>query len=69
MSDVFQEGWKPVPCEGHGEKCRLWDDLGYDATKCPTCGAHVREGICLNTCHLSRRMQQKFADAMRTVTK
>lgn len=55
--------WKPVHC-GCENGCGIWKDLGYEAKVCPTCGAHIRNGICLNTCHLSRASQERFAALM-----
>ena len=42
----------------------IHEELGFDDVLCPTCGAHLRNGICLNACHLTRRSQQRFSDIM-----
>lgn len=39
----------------------LFQKLGYEARLCPTCKAHLYDGICLNTCHLSKVSQKRFA--------
>lgn len=31
----------------------IWQRLGFDATLCPVCDAHLSGGICLNGCHLA----------------
>jgi len=38
----------------------IFQKLGYDEKLCPTCGAHLYEGICLNTCHLGQQSQMDF---------
>lgn len=30
----------------------IWQKMGYSPELCPSCGAHIRKGICLNACHL-----------------
>lgn len=64
---VYAEGWKPVPCKDH-TKCGIWQTLGYEPRTCPTCTAHIMDGICLNACHLSPATQARFAQAMRLTT-
>jgi hypothetical protein len=39
----------------------IYEDMGMDNILCPTCGAHLKGGICLNTCHLSKASQERFA--------
>lgn len=35
---------------------------------CPVCKAHLsHSGICLNACHLSKTMQEKFSSMMKEV--
>lgn len=65
--------WKPVPCTA---KCKRTSyhkfvvaKLGYEEATCPTCKAHVRDGICLNICHLSKSAQERFVALMRGVSK
>lgn len=31
----------------------LFEKLGFDPVLCPVCSAHLRDGVCLNLCHLS----------------
>lgn len=38
----------------------IWDKLGYSRQICPECGSHLRNDICLNTCHLSDTQRQEF---------
>lgn len=45
----------------------IFQELGYDAELCPTCGAHLHGGICLNTCHLSDETRQRFNVLMAVV--
>lgn len=42
----------------------LWEQLGYENKLCPTCGAHLHGGICLNACHLGDAGQDRFAKHM-----
>lgn len=60
--------WKPrepTPEEAAEFEGSIWQKLGYEKTLCPTCGAHTHDGICLNTCHLPKLMQERFAAMMR----
>jgi len=43
----------------------IHEELGFDDILCPTCGAHLRGGICLNACHLTTRSRRRFAKAIR----
>jgi len=43
----------------------IWEEMGWDAELCPACDAHLRSGICLNACHLSKASQERFAVIMR----
>ena len=45
----------------------IMQKLGYSDKLCPTCGANLRGGICLNACHLSKQSQRKFYDLMKKV--
>ena len=38
--------------------------LGFDRELCPTCGAHLHRGICLNLCHLSIESRKRFQQIM-----
>lgn len=43
-----------------------YQEMGYDNAICPTCGAHLRAGICLmNTCHLTKTSRERFACLMK----
>ncbi len=46
-------------------KGSLWEKLGYEDKICPTCKAHIYDGICLNGCHLSKGTQQRFNTMMK----
>ncbi len=43
----------------------IWEKLGYSNELCPTCNAHIYNGICLNACHLSALLRVKFNDAIK----
>lgn len=60
--------WKPVPInkEEHEER----DFLGiFDAAECPDCKALVKNGICLNACHLSGGSYRRFLQTMNHISK
>lgn len=42
----------------------MWEQLGYQATLCPTCHAHLHDGICLNACHLGDAGKERFTKHM-----
>jgi hypothetical protein len=42
----------------------IWQKMGHDPELCPTCGAHLYDGICLNACHLTRESRERFAQGM-----
>ena len=44
----------------------LSEQLGFDAQLCPTCHAHLWKGICLNACHLSDDMRERFYAKLQT---
>ena len=46
----------------------IHEKLGFDNAICPTCGTHLRNGICLNACHLTPRSRQRFSEAIRKAT-
>ena len=37
----------------------VFQKMGFDALLCPVCNAHLRDGICLNNCHLDRSFKNK----------
>lgn len=65
---MFSLDWiraeKQIDTEFEGS---LEQALGYDPVLCPTCGAHLHGGICLNACHLSDETRQKFVELMNAV--
>lgn len=42
----------------------LEQKLGFDNLLCPTCGAHLKDNICLNACHLSAESRKRFSQIM-----
>lgn len=42
----------------------IFQQLGFDKEMCPTCKAHLRNGICLNGCHLTSDVLTKFNDML-----
>jgi hypothetical protein len=38
----------------------MWQTLGMDKELCPTCNAHLHNGICLNACHLTPASKMAF---------
>lgn len=47
----------------------IHEELGFDNALCPTCGAHLRNGICLNACHLIPKSQRRFSNIMKEATR
>jgi hypothetical protein len=45
----------------------VFDQMGFEKELCPTCGAHLRGGICLNACHLTKTSQKKFSELMKRI--
>jgi len=45
-------------------KGSIFEKLGFDAELCPICGAHLRNGICLNGCHLNPSAKELFRELM-----
>lgn len=46
----------------------IWEEMGYDNALCPTCEAHLHNGICLNACHLTPGSQRAFSEIMQGVS-
>jgi len=38
----------------------IWERLGFDDKICPVCDAHLKDGICLNACHLNATSRRNF---------
>jgi hypothetical protein len=54
--------------ETFNEKNIMYDVLVSEL--CPVCKAHLsKSGICLNACHLSPRMREKFSQIVQDVMK
>lgn len=45
----------------------LEQKVGFDNLLCPTCGAHLKDGICLNACHLSKASRDRFNALMKAI--
>lgn len=61
---LLDPDWQPrqLTPEEHKER----DPLAiFDAAECPTCKALIKDGICLNACHLSAAAQSRFHQFMR----
>ena len=60
---VFDTNWlraeKKVDPNFEGS---IFQKLGFEDKLCPTCGANLRNGICLNACHLSEAARKRFAN-------
>jgi len=55
---------KPIDQDFAGS---IWEELGYSSLLCPTCGAHLHDGICLNACHLTKKSRDRFNQIMEQV--
>ena len=65
----FNPDWKEVECgdcKYSGDHYVLFvQQMGFSGKLCSICHSHTRNGICLNACHLSKRLQEKFANEMK----
>jgi hypothetical protein len=61
---VYVEVWSPVPASDEEYAGSLGELLGMDKAKCPTCGAWLKDRICLNACHLGEAGKHRFQDHM-----
>jgi len=55
------------PLKDKNFKGSIFEKLGFDADLCPVCGAHLRNGICLNGCHLNPSAKERFHKLMEKV--
>lgn len=54
-------------------KDSIWEDLEYTDYLCPVCSAHLKEAengylICLNGCHMSKGMMDRFSSMMHEIS-
>jgi len=45
-------------------KRSIFESLGFDAELCPVCNSHLKDGVCLNACHLTSKQKRMFRKQM-----
>lgn len=62
---ILDQEWREAEKEIAPDfKGSLMEQLGFDDKLCPTCNANLKNGICLNACHLSKDARERFARLM-----
>jgi hypothetical protein len=57
--------WHAIPMTDEEYAQSYGPELGFDRFRCSTCNALLRDGICLNACHLGPAGKAQFAEHMR----
>lgn len=67
--DPIDHTWAAVPVDEDEWQAKGGAALDLDKTKCPVCDALTKNGICLNTCHLSAYGRARFRQMMGALAK